>query len=64
MLTELEKLENIRAYYISRLDIWASRLAQVGVFNCQTTKMVLDRMATIKSELKDIELDIMQSTKQ
>lgn len=63
-MENLNKLENIRAYYISRLDIWASRLAQVGIYNCQTTKMILDRMRTIKSELKEIEFDIMENIKQ
>lgn len=63
-MTELNKLENIRAHYVSRLNIWSCRLAQVGVYNCQTTKMILDRMRTIKSELKEIELDIMENIKQ
>ena len=63
-MSELTKLKNIRDYYISRLDIWACRLTQVGIYNCQTTKMILDRMSTIKSEIKDIELDIMENIKQ
>ena len=63
-MSELTKLKSIRKYYIDRLDIWSCRLAQVGVYNCQTTKMILDRMATIKSEIKDIELDIMAEIKQ
>ena len=62
-ITELNKLENIRAYYMERLDIWSCRLAQVGIYNSATTKMVLDRIRTIKSELKEIELDIMENIK-
>lgn len=63
-MTELNKLENIRAYYMERLDIWSCRLAQVGIYNSATTRMVLDRMSTIKSELREIELDIMAETVQ